>query len=222
MALITSDCAPLQEKLELNGMRPGHLRRRYFNVTNLNPVPVNVFAFTSHPCRCEDALQQQKNPLPPPCVSFHRLKHGAFLPSAAAGRTACRAVCASRWSASAGAPRLTAAQPRWTNPCCSCKLTRVRFSRGRPVERVLISGLVAADRINARNLNVDSVSTTARKVTALRAQPTALNHRPEPHIKRTLVRAHVHTFRHTQHQVCTHTCTHTQTCTQAHTRSAEH
>eukprot|EP01050_Picozoa_sp_SAG11_P001999 SAG11_NODE_96_length_17016_cov_18.755113_4_plen_1150_part_00 len=85
-------------------MRPGHLRRRYFNVTNHNPVPVNVFAFTAFPCRGGG----RKDSVP-------------------------------------GGVRVS--------------LVSIR----RPVERVLISGLVAAERINVRNLKAEVWSKAEKK-----------------------------------------------------------
>jgi hypothetical protein len=92
-------------KIDFNGVRPGQLRRRYFNVTNHNPVPVNVYAFTAFPCR-KNTRKVDRDP---------DARAGYF----------------------PGGVRAS--------------LVSVR----RPVERVLISGLVAADRVNTRNLKVN-------------------------------------------------------------------
>ena len=86
-------------EIDFNGMRPKLLRRRYFNITNHNPVPINVFSFTTYPCAS--------------WAKSAKVKKGAGVP---------------------GGVRVG--------------LVSIR----RPVERVLISGLVAAGRVNAKNL----------------------------------------------------------------------
>jgi hypothetical protein len=85
-------------QIDFNGMRPNLLRRRYFNVTNYNPVPINVFSFSTYPC---------------------------------SGRAAADGPDSKGFP---GGVRVA--------------LVSIR----RPVERVLISGLVAAGRVNAKNL----------------------------------------------------------------------